>query len=343
MKQFTGFFKKIQWQTVALVLLLLIASFLRFYNAPYRYSLGEETVRDAVIGLEGAREFQFPLTGSFSSLGPFTFGPWYAYQLIFFAIFVPHVYSPWIYLSLLSIAYIFVMYRIGKLLVNNTFGLVLAYLATFSPVLVISATHLTSHNMTNFIAITVIWLFIKILKQRISHWWGFLLGFVLGMGINFHFQMAGLGVVFLLILIADPKKYRHVLAGAFGILMSFLPYLFFEANNHWFNTKNIVYYLLYGKNAIYVPNRWLFYVRDFWPSYWADVLGIPVWVTVVLIVSFLCIIGWSLYKKSLQRRWHFYSSHSFVAFFCYGIIGEIVFLVILIFYDPSYLYFQFTQ
>ena len=56
-----------------LCIILGIAIFLRFYNFPYRYSLGEETVRDAVIGIEGARELQLPLTGAFSSLGPMGF------------------------------------------------------------------------------------------------------------------------------------------------------------------------------------------------------------------------------------------------------------------------------
>lgn len=109
--------KKIEFYL--LLVILLIGSVLRFYNYPYRYSLGEETIRDAVIGIEGARQLQFPLTGSFSSLGSFTFGPWYAYQLIIFNLFVPFVYSPWIYLTLTSIFYIFVMYKIGSILGGN--------------------------------------------------------------------------------------------------------------------------------------------------------------------------------------------------------------------------------
>src|SRR5258706_13299015 len=120
------FSSKINWHTWGLIIILFVSAFLRFYNFPLRYGLGEETIRDAIIGLEGAKQLQFPLTGSFSSLGPFTFGPWYAYQLIVFAIFIPYIYSPWIYLTLASIFYVFFIYKIGVILKDRTLGLILA-------------------------------------------------------------------------------------------------------------------------------------------------------------------------------------------------------------------------
>ncbi len=64
--------------------ILLIAIFLRFNHAPYRYSLGRESIRDAFVAIESAKELQLPLIGPFSSTGPYTFGPWYWYQLIIF-------------------------------------------------------------------------------------------------------------------------------------------------------------------------------------------------------------------------------------------------------------------
>src|SRR3990167_8842413 len=146
------FLKKRKIQFYIFLGILLLGAFLRFYNYPFRYGLGEETIRDAVIGIEGARQLQFPLTGSFSSLGPFTFGPWYAYQLIVFYLVFPFVYSPWIYLSIISVFYIFIMYKIGKILNGDNFGLILAFLVAISPAQIISATHLTSHNNTNLFA-----------------------------------------------------------------------------------------------------------------------------------------------------------------------------------------------
>jgi len=147
-----SYFKRQKLQFYILLGIILLGTFLRFYNYPYRYALGEETIRDAVIGIEGARQLQFPLTGSFSSLGPFTFGPWYAYQLIIFYLIFPSVYSPWIYLSIISVLYIFIIYKVGKILNGEFFGLVIAFLTAISPAQIISATHLTSHNNTNLFA-----------------------------------------------------------------------------------------------------------------------------------------------------------------------------------------------
>ncbi len=279
--------------------ILILGTFLRFYNYPYRYSLGEETVRDAVIGIEGARQLQFPLTGSFSSLGPFTFGPWYAYQLILFYLIFPSVYSPWIYLSIISVIYIFVMFKIGKILGGDNFGLIVSFIAAISPAQVISATHLTSHNNTNLFAALAIWLFLILISKEKSQWLSLLFGFVIGVGMNLHFQMGGL-LILPLVLFLYKRKFINFVFSALGVVISFIPMLIFEMNNHWFTTRNIFYYITEGKNAIYVPNRWLFYVRDFWPAFWADALGVPSWFSSLIMILFFILFLWFAYKKKLS-------------------------------------------
>ena len=296
-----GFLKKQKLHFYIFLGILLLGIFLRFYNYPYRYSLGEETVRDAVIGIEGARELQFPLTGSFSSLGPFTFGPWYAYQLIIFYLLIPFVYSPWIYLSIISVAYIFIMYKIGKILGGDIFALILAFLVAISPAQIISATHLTSHNNTNLFAALSIWIFLILLSTNKSKWWNLLLGFIIGVGMNLHFQMGGL-LMLPVALFLYKRKFLNFVYSGLGVIISFIPMLVFEMNNHWFTTRNIFFYLTEGKNAIYVPNRWLFYVRDFWPAFWSDALGVPVWFGSIIIILFIVSLIWLGRKKKLSKN-----------------------------------------
>ncbi|MDP2638353.1 MAG: glycosyltransferase family 39 protein [Candidatus Levybacteria bacterium] len=295
------FFKKQKIQFYVLLGILLLGLFLRFYNYPYRYSLGEETIRDAVVGIEGARELQFPLTGSFSSLGPFTFGPWYAYQLIIFYLIFPFLYSPWIYLGIISVIYIFIMYKVGRVLGGSTFGLITAFLAAISPAQIISATHLTNPNNTNFFAALSIWLFLILLLKSKSTWWYLIFGFLIGVGINLHFQMGSL-LILPLILLIYKRKISNFMYSALGVLISFIPMLIFEMNNHWFTVRNMFFYLTEGKNAIYVPNRWLFYVRDFWPAFWSDALGVPVWFGNLIIFLFLIVMAWSIYNKKISLK-----------------------------------------
>lgn len=296
-----NFLKRQKIQFYIFLGILLLGTILRFYNYPYRYSLGEETIRDAVIGIEGARELQFPLTGSFSSLGPFTFGPWYAYQLIIFHLILPFIYSPWIYLSIISVLYIFIMYKIGKILGGDIFGLILAFLVAISPAQIISATHLTSHNNTNLFAALSVWIFLILLTKNKSKWWNLLLGFIIGVGMNLHFQMSGL-LILPLILLIYKRKLLNFMYSALGVIFAFIPMLVFETNNHWFTTRNIFFYITEGKNAIYVPNRWLFYVRDFWPAFWSDALGVPVWLGGGTIILFIVFIAWFIYKRKFSKN-----------------------------------------
>ena len=293
-----GFFRN-KWHLFLLFLLILVALFFRFYNFPLRYGLGGETVRDAVVGIEGARQLQLPLVGAFSSAGPFTFGPWYYYQLIIFSLIFTSPYASWIYLSLASVFCVVVLYKIGELVENRIFGLLLAFLGTISPVLIIAATHLTTQNLTNIYAMLAVWIFLKLSLQRLSNWWGFIFGIILGIGVNLHYQMAGLLVLPFILLAYKPKQFLYFINACIGIAVTFLPLLFFDLNNHWFTVRNFLYYLQYGKNAIYVPNRWLFYLRDFWPSYWADVIGVSAIFSSIIVVVFILIIIRRITKKKL--------------------------------------------
>lgn len=279
--------------------IIIAAVFFRFYNFPLRYGLGSETVRDAVVGIEGARELQFPLVGAFSSAGPFTFGPWFYYQLIIFSLITQSAYASWIYLGLASTLCVVVLYKIGELVEGKTFGLILALLSALSPALIIAATHLTTQNLTNIYALLAIWIFLKLALQKLSNWWGFIFGIILGIGVNLHYQMAGLLILPVILLIYKPKQFLYLITSIAGIGVTFLPLLFFDMNNHWFTVRNMLYYIQYGKNAIYVPNRWLFYLRDFWPSYWGDVLGVPQVVATIIILLFLWLIIYKYFKRQL--------------------------------------------
>ncbi len=279
--------------------IIIAAAFFRFYNFPLRYGLGNETVRDAVVGIEGARELQFPLVGAFSSAGPFTFGPWFYYQLIIFNLLTQSAYASWIYLSLASTLCVVVLYKIGELVEGKIFGLILAFFSALSPALIIAATHLTTQNLTNIYALLAIWIFLKLALQKLSNWWGFIFGIILGIGVNLHYQMAGLLILPVILLIYKPKQFSNFITSLVGIGVTFLPLLFFDMNNHWFTVRNMLYYIQYGKNAIYVPNRWLFYLRDFWPSYWADVLGVPQLIATIIILLFLSLIIYKYFKRQL--------------------------------------------
>jgi hypothetical protein len=250
--------KKIDIFLILLLLIVAVSIFFRFYNFPFRYGLGDETIREAVIGIEGARERQAPLAGGFSSAGPFVWGPWFYYQMILVSFVFPFHYSTWIYLGITSVFCVLLLYRIGLQLENKILGLILAFLGCLSPALIISSTHLTFPNLTNIFALLVFSLFIQLIKRNISYWWSFLFGIILGISINIHFQMAGL-LIFLLLLICLRKKILYFFYALCGVVFTFIPLLLFDLTNHWHNLRSIIFYYIHGHETIYVPNRWLFY------------------------------------------------------------------------------------
>ncbi len=300
LKQLATYIRKNKSILILLSAIFLVAAFLRFYNFPFRYGLGDETVRDAVVGIEGARNLQLPLTGAFSSAGPFTFGPWFYYQLIFFTLVTQQFYASWIYISIASFLSVVVLYKIGSSLENKWLGIILATLGTLSPALILSGTHLTNPNLVTFFALIVVWLFILLVQKNRSYWVSLLFGIVLGITVNIHYQALGLLILILLLLIYKYKKPLYFFYSSLGVAITFLPLLFFDLNNHWYTVRNFTYYYLYGKNAIYTPNRWLFYLRDFWPSFWSDTIGVPEVISILLIIASFVVFAVLLIKRKLS-------------------------------------------
>src|SRR3989344_9377297 len=110
------FIKKIRknWHLIVLIILICFSCLFAFYDFSLRYNLDDETIREAIVGIEGARQKQAPLVGGFSSAAPFTWGPWFYYQMILASLAIPFSYAPWLYLTLLSILAVLLLYKVGK-------------------------------------------------------------------------------------------------------------------------------------------------------------------------------------------------------------------------------------
>ncbi len=288
------------WEAILLVSLIVISLVLRFYNFPFRYGLGDEPVRDAAVAIESVRQVQIPLTGPFSSAGQFTFGPWYYYQLIMARALLPIAYSPWIFLTFASVVCIFLLYKIGNFF-GKGLGLLLAFLGAISPSLILSGTHLTNPNLSNLFAFLSVYLFLRLIKKDKSLKTSIAFGLSLGIAINIHYQMMGLLILPVLFALLNYKKYKQILLIGFGLFIAFIPLLIFDLLNHWFNFSHIFYYYTEGKNLIYVPNRWLFYVRDFWPSYIEEVTGFPPLAGIIGALLFIAVTALSIYQRKITK------------------------------------------
>jgi 4-amino-4-deoxy-L-arabinose transferase-like glycosyltransferase len=270
---------------ILLILIFLFGAILRFWGYPERYGFDIDATRDAIIAQYAALHNLWPLIGPISALGSFNFGPWYYYQLILFQHLFPFTYAPWIYISLISLTVIVVMYRIGLELFNNKFGLMLALLAAVSPGQIIAGTGLSNPDLVSFFAALSLWLFIRLLKSKESSFTALLLGLSIGIGINCHYQMVYfIFMPFLLFIFCKTGKIKILLLSLLGIFLSFIPLIIFNLTHHSQTVSGLVDNYIYGKNKVYVPNRWLLYLFDFWPKLWGHVFGLPLLAGLILTI-----------------------------------------------------------
>lgn len=268
---------------IFILIILIVAGLLRFYNYQYRWVTGADQSRDALIGRVILQEKKIPLIGSISSAGQFTFGPWHYYFIAFFtAIYSFSVLTPWIVLTLISIFSVFLMILIGKELKDRNLGILLGMITAFSTAQIAASANLTQHSFVSFWTIlSLLWLVKFLNKRKIK--FAIFLGLSIGIAINYHWQAVGLLTIPFLLLAFRKFTVKSFISFIIAFTVTFIPYFIFDLTHNWFNLRGIYYYLTVGQHNFYYSYRWLFYLRDFWPSYWAHVIGGEYVVGVLLI------------------------------------------------------------
>lgn len=308
--------KYLSLSAVTLLVIMLAAVFFRFYNTPNRYGFDYDPTRDALIVDYAIKTFQLPLIGPPSGIGSFNFGPWYYYQLILFKIIFPVAYAPWIYIGILSTITVFIMYKIGELLKGKTLGLLLGVLTALSPAETGQIRALSNPTLVPFYSVLTIWMFIKFIKKTPSLWMIFLWGIVLGIGINNHYQLLGfLLLPIILFIYRKENRLINIISFTIGIFITFLPLLLFNYIHGWATVKGLYLYITQEAGSKYIPNRWLYYVRDFWPAFLSYVLGLPSLLGLPVGLSIGFSVLYLLIKRQLSNVYIFLIITFLISFF----------------------------
>lgn len=281
--------------------IFLIGAYLRLVNYTDRIGMGNDSSRDAFVAYVGARTLQIPLTGPFTSIAPVTTGPWYWIFQIAAHILVPTRYSPWLLLAFFSLTTIIVLYRIGVMLENKWFGLILATITSLSPQQINASVKLTNNTVLSFFASLVVLLFLRLLLKPEKTSYFLLWAVLLGITINLHYQTTGLLSLVALLLLLRRDYWVRLKAFVIFFLLPFLPLLFFELNNHWYNTRHLLQYILVDQYKIWNPTRWLTFVSDYWPEFTSFLFGGDVWFGRWILVAIALTFVSKLLSKKLPR------------------------------------------
>ncbi len=285
-----------------LIAILFLGAILRFYNYPDRWGIAYDQAWFATIAHYALDTYQLPLLGPFASGGPFqTGGEWFWVLMLGIAPFPYVVNAPWIFLTVLSVVQIFVSYVLGVVYKNKSFGLLLAFLCAISSTLVLQSTNLTNQMLISMIS--TVFLIFSILYLRIPKISTlFYASLCVGLASAMHFQgVILLPALFLLILVSKSFQFKRIVTVILGVVVPWLPVLYVDTQNNFFNTINILtYYKNPQSQASYevLGRRWLTFIFDYIPTSWGYVVGGNRWMGYleVTLVSLLVL------KKFIKRK-----------------------------------------
>lgn len=261
------------WFLILALLILAIATFLRFYNFENRWGLAYDQARDVIVAREALKMHKLPLIGPFASAGQFVYGPqWYWILMFMIEIFPNAVLTPWIIQTALYVAVVLLMIFIGKEIQGKFFGILVGLLIAVSPMQISYATNLISPSMVSIFSILSVYFFVKFIKKQ-KNLDGFLMALSIATAVNIHFQAIGLLVLIPISFIFGTHSIKKALILLIGAIIPFTPLIIFDFSTNFFESRNWLDYYLYGQYRMYVPNRWLTYLGVYWPDVWAKIVG----------------------------------------------------------------------
>ena len=273
---------------MALILVLLFSLLIRLRGFTSHFTLSSDTARDLLVAHGAIILNKIPWVGSFSSAGPFVFGPNWYWWLMFWRLITPNFFlAPWVGMLLLSVSFVLVMYLVGKIAVDKKFGLILALLTGVSSQVVALSAYLTQHAMIGiFSGLALLGVVGFVRSRRLPY--VFLTSLSIGAALSMHYQAINLLVYLpILFLQEKPTLKRWVLIGLIsflGLLIFLWPLFLWDSTRSFQNLTQLLYYFRVGQYRFWVSNRWLTYLGVFWPDYLAKFSGEKV-VAILLVLS----------------------------------------------------------
>ncbi len=260
-----------------LILILTLAAFLRLYNLSGNFTIDGDGGRDVMIAQEAIHRGEIPLTGAFTSAGPFVFGPLFYWFVIGANLILPlGLVTPWVLMFVVGVCFVGLMMIMANEIGGKKLAVIVGLLAASSPQMVARSRVLTQHTLVAITAALAMYFFILLWKKQKAVF-SFLMGISLGVAVSLHYQAINL-LLFLPSILLIPKvnwrtKIIYFVLGIVGFLLPSLPLLVWDSKQNFANINNILDFLLIGQYRLYVPASWKLFLFTQFPGYFAYVTG----------------------------------------------------------------------
>lgn len=256
-KSFVDLFK-LWWQVkqgklafILLVLILALATFLRFYKlSEYMTFLGDEG-RDALVIRGILIDHHIPLIGPPTSVGNIYLGPLYYYMMtIPMTVFWLNPVAASGMDASIGVLTVFLIYFVSKRWFSKEAGLIASFLYAVSPVTITSSRSSWNPNPAPFFAILGMYCLYKIHKSN-SLWWFILAGAFFAAALQMHYLALILIPIALIIWVGEiifrltsNKKMGRLITGLFLAALSFIivmfPLILFDLRHNFLNYRAIM-------------------------------------------------------------------------------------------------------
>ena len=293
-----------QTKKVNIILILLLAFFLRVYRIQDLLGFWYDQGRDALVIWDFIHNGKLFLIGPMMGFTGMFRGPWYYYLITpFYYLSAGNPLGPTIFLVLMSVVAIYVLYLVGKKIGGEHTGVLAAFLATISTYIIGSSRWLSNPTPMLFIGIVLIWAVFKFLEKK---WWSLpLIALLVGMGLNFGAATELYYIPALLFIFYLNRKnlpnIKIFIISVFVFVMCFAPQVMFEFRHKGvlsgalynfifqektftlnfleiFRTRFVVYYNLFSSKfwtdggLLFLP-FFVFFVYSLiykWKNFWRD-------------------------------------------------------------------------
>lgn len=249
---------------VLLFLILLVSAYLRLWRIEdYMTFLGDEG-RDVLVVKRMIVDHKFTLLGPTASVGGFFLGPIYYYFMIpFLWVFNLSPVGPAVMVALFGIVTVFLVYYLGSKLFNYRVGLFSSALYALSPVIVNYSHSSWNPNIVPFFACLLI-IFLYNFTQEEKKLNLFLVGCVLGIGLQLHYLFLFLAIfcVVFLFLITRKEMVKNLLLIFVGFMICFSPFILFELRHGFTNTQMIAKFIFASNDTGFNFGNFVFNIKD---------------------------------------------------------------------------------